>query len=662
MKNVHQTESSYDRAALNQLDAMFRNRFAEKADICRKSAKMKYALSAASKTGDGPGYPDGMVFLDSGFRQPLVMMEAKRPNAMGEALSDLEHYWRAMNDKGVYVPFILGISGTESDLYFVSKSGDMKPILDEKGLVYNPRIEKLDEHILRDIHFSQISKISPVGSTGLSFEQVAKFSQQINHRMHDLAIKEEDRPKIFTSFLIACLDASFEGQITEALRECSTAIEESDYACVADNYRASFNACIDRVIRAKDLKFDEGRFHISAGSEARAFLDILLCASDPSIVGSESKSFIRSLMDSTNVLGEAYEVFYTYTKGNDIGQYFTPRHAVELVIFLIEKLRNRGISADDIIYDPACGVGGFLVLSMLHALANIPAHEHREFLEVLGNRIFGNDAESWATDIAKINLLLRGDGRSGIVRGSALDKDYRDASPIKKRFAQGLRQKDGSFDGVQVKPTICLLNPPFPSKKSKFKSYDFIDHCVDVADSGAWIGAIIPMSVINGSGKAEREFRGRILKSCQLRAVVELPPDLFEPKASINTAILILEKFSGGHDRFTRTIFASCTKDGLSMHKGDKARVRKPGEEDSFEALKREWLQHRQDIPKLFTVREFSEDADFSELMSGEEWAPGAFLNDDEADFSQAEMDRVIMRIVAERDFAASLFGIGGKW
>ena len=64
---------------------------------------------------------------------------------------------------------------------------------------------------------------------------------------------------------------------------------------------------------------------------------------------------------STDVLGQFYEVFLKYGNGaKEIGIVLTPRHITRFAVDAI------GISPNDIVLDPACGTGGFLVAAYDH--------------------------------------------------------------------------------------------------------------------------------------------------------------------------------------------------------------------------------------------------------------------------------------------------------
>ena len=64
-------------------------------------------------------------------------------------------------------------------------------------------------------------------------------------------------------------------------------------------------------------------------------------------------------------IGDAFEVFVSTTLRSNIGQYFTPRNVVRMMIDMIKP--NKG----DRIIDPACGSGGFLVNSLRYVWSSV---------------------------------------------------------------------------------------------------------------------------------------------------------------------------------------------------------------------------------------------------------------------------------------------------
>jgi len=117
-----------------------------------------------------------------------------------------------------------------------------------------------------------------------------------------------------------------------------------------------------------------------------------------------------TLLDAEfEVSGDAFEYFLktAITLGNDLGEYFTPRHIIDLIIDLINpKIGEK-------IYDPACGTGGFLI-SCFDKLKKDISDDDEDNLEKLQKEtLYGTELTN-TYKIAKMNMILRGDGHNNI--------------------------------------------------------------------------------------------------------------------------------------------------------------------------------------------------------------------------------------------------------
>ena len=133
-------------------------------------------------------------------------------------------------------------------------------------------------------------------------------------------------------------------------------------------------------------------------------------------------------------------------KDNRIGQFFTPETAVTSAC----KLAAPGPT--DIVLDPACGTGRFLIHSMgamLAQAAHVPNHT-RSAVEnsIKQERLLGTDIDPWVATIAKMNMYLHGDGKSNICSSNGLALST--GTPFAQRTPA---QVDGIID-------IVLTNPP----------------------------------------------------------------------------------------------------------------------------------------------------------------------------------------------------------
>lgn len=158
----------------------------------------------------------------------------------------------------------------------------------------------------------------------------------------------------------------------------------------------------------------------------------------------EAYSFADASIDAIGAVFEA--MARRAEKDNRIGQFFTPETAVAATC------RLAGLRPTDVVNDPACGTGRFLIrsMTMMCALAHTVSGVTREqaIKSIKEHQILGCDIDPWVAVIAKMNMYIHGDGKSNI------------------RCANGLTLASvASFAPQRPKPLINLLdvvvaNPP----------------------------------------------------------------------------------------------------------------------------------------------------------------------------------------------------------
>ena len=118
-----------------------------------------------------------------------------------------------------------------------------------------------------------------------------------------------------------------------------------------------------------------------------------------------------------DVKGVAFEHFIQKTTDtqNDLGEYFTPRHVVRFMVRLLNPQYEQNV------YDPFCGTGGFLTESFKHI--GQQCGFSRDAAETLYKKtVFGGEITTTAR-IAKMNMILFGDGHSGVEQQNSLRLD-----------------------------------------------------------------------------------------------------------------------------------------------------------------------------------------------------------------------------------------------
>lgn len=275
-----------------------------------------------------------------------------------------------------------------------------------------------------------------------------------------------------------------------------------------------------------------------------------------------------------DVKGRAFEEFLpSQLRGKGLGQFFTPRPVVDFMV----KMAN--VSIHDVIVDFSCGSGGFLIKSfesIVNSITQLPSGtwerlgiDKNKFLEdVKAYQLYGIDAEPRATRVAKMNMMLWGDGKR-VVRGNGLD--------IKDKLGNEYKPQEYSKDIDKSGCTLILANPPFGSKESKeeikeveskeekekrekndiLSRYElgknrdsqkteilFIEKGIKLLRPQGRMFIIIPEGIMsNPSYKYVREF---IMKNADIKAIISLPTYTFVQSGvdTIKTVILYIEKFT----------------------------------------------------------------------------------------------------------------------
>ena len=168
-----------------------------------------------------------------------------------------------------------------------------------------------------------------------------------------------------------------------------------------------------------------------------------------------------SLLESdSDVKGRAYEEIVGSNLRGDRGEFFTPRNVCAMAVAMLDPGEN------DMVLDPACGTGGFLITAMNLVIDKIKATE----LAKWGNKIdraeqaartriqryakkyiWGIDFNPELVKASKMNMVMNNDGAGGLFQANSL------VSPV--LWEKALRDKKliGQVD-------LLFTNPPFGAK------------------------------------------------------------------------------------------------------------------------------------------------------------------------------------------------------
>lgn len=277
-----------------------------------------------------------------------------------------------------------------------------------------------------------------------------------------------------------------------------------------------------------------------------------------------------------DIHGRMFESFLDATiRGQELGQFFTPRDIVNLMV----ELANIHVSRSKIesVLDACCGSGGFLLKAMndmTHKVDRLKGltktEKSRLKREISNDHLVGIDAGSDPPvhRIARMNMYLHGDGGSQIFFADALDKNFGIVGQEGLELEEEILQLREMMITNGRKFDVILSNPPFSlrydnkhqeqkeilekyetatfvgGKKSLLSSVMFIERYNDLVSDDGRILAIIDDSVL--SGKKYQKIREYLLETFLIVAIISLPGDAFRrAKARVKTSILILRKKNG---------------------------------------------------------------------------------------------------------------------
>ena len=269
----------------------------------------------------------------------------------------------------------------------------------------------------------------------------------------------------------------------------------------------------------------------------------------------ESITKIGNLLDTnSDIKGDAFEYFLknSISVGNDLGEYFTPRHIVKLMVELMD------LKFEETIYDPCCGTGGFLI----EAFKNIKSKckNTKANIELLENKtVFGREI-STTSRIAKMNMIIMGDGHNNIEQKDSLE------FPIKEKY------------------DVVLTNFAFSQKTDYGSFYDFdttdanpifLKHIYDSLNKDGRCAVVVPEGVLFDTKKEYVKIRKLLTENAEVEAVIRLHNFVFKPYTGQPTSIVIFNK-----GKKTKKIwFFDVTEDGFKKTGSKKGR-RKTTEDD----------------------------------------------------------------------------------
>lgn len=252
-----------------------------------------------------------------------------------------------------------------------------------------------------------------------------------------------------------------------------------------------------------------------------------------------------------DAIGDAFEVFIGPALRGSEGQFFTPRNVVRMVMDILDP------EPGEMIIDPACGSGGFLISALEHVWNKLEQEAKnkrwdqdqllRKKRDIASKCFRGIDKDSFLAKVTKAYMAIIGDGRGGVFCENSLQspKDWHAATQEKIKL--------GTFN-------VVLTNPPFGTKipikgEQLLSQYDlgykwkknkdtgiiektsvlyddqppqvlFLERCLQLSSPGGRLGIVLPEAIF---GMPTYEYVVTYLQErTKILGIVSMPEALFK--------------------------------------------------------------------------------------------------------------------------------------
>ena len=267
------------------------------------------------------------------------------------------------------------------------------------------------------------------------------------------------------------------------------------------------------------------------------------------------------------VVDEAFEYLVSKSAKGEKGQYFTPRHVIDMCVQMLNPKRG------EYMIDTASGSCGFPVHTIfkltgrLFTNEEIPEEDKQDVLKV-----FGIDFDEKTVRVARTLNLIAGDGEANVLHLNTLDFDrWSDKTESDRRWISTYGRGFERLERLRAEPganqrfnfDILMANPPFAGdiKESRIlHQYDlgfkgngkaqskvgrdilFIERNLDFLKPGGRMAIVLPQGRFNNT--SDKHIRNFVAERARIIAVVGLHGNTFKPHTGTKTSVLFLQKWN----------------------------------------------------------------------------------------------------------------------
>lgn len=360
-------------------------------------------------TGATNGEPD-YIFYDSNENIMAICDVKNTSVGANKGLEQAKGYIKALNeDWGLDVKIALGFDGKDLILEYNNESAWERVLIDGTEINLMPDRDFLLQIIKSENRLQEVDELDEIDK-----ERLRNFFKRCDEVFRHSNIGSSATEKFVELSTIIFLKMF--------------TIQELDKSFIANQNPSAWDMVLAgnvNKINNEFLQWLDNEYSNLAFSTQQRVLIRLQPVQLKEIAKLIDKIFgTYGLKDFTNVKGDILEFFQNESKDRKIGEFFTPRHIIKFMV----RLANPRVylQEDDVyiekVYDPACGTGGFLI-EVFNTYKNKFSKDIKDPELLKKDVMHGTELKGNTALLAKLNMILIGDGHTNIVNANAFAYD-----------------------------------------------------------------------------------------------------------------------------------------------------------------------------------------------------------------------------------------------
>ena len=239
------------------------------------------------------------------------------------------------------------------------------------------------------------------------------------------------------------------------------------------------------------------------------------------------------------VIQQCYMYFAKGLYKWDLGQYFTPTTVIDFIVAAVSPQFGEHVK------DPACGSADFLTAAF---------RAGRKFDPNFADNVWGVDESEMAVQVAVLNMLLNGDGKTNIEKRDSLATIGSEQAkfevllcnpPFGKSIQETRQPVLAQFDlgHVWERDDAGRLRQTETIQKKQQIGILFAEACVKLTRPGGRIGIILPNGYLGNRSVTYAALRHYLLTHCRVASICAFPRFTFKTSgADVGASVVFLEK------------------------------------------------------------------------------------------------------------------------